>query len=96
MAHPLTKFAWGCVGGTIALAAIWAFKNAESDVHLFCGQADSRPRIYECVDAQTGELVLLYCSAIPGGRYSVGMPKKVNLRAIPSNCSEQAEDRGTD
>ena len=32
MAHPLTMLAWGCVGGTIVLAANWAFDNAEPEV----------------------------------------------------------------
>ena len=97
MARPLTKLAWLIVGGTIALATIWAFNNAESDVQLACSQADSRPRTYECVDAQTGEVVLLTCSWVPsGGKYSAGPLKKMNLRAIPPNCSEQAEEEATD
>ncbi len=96
MARPLTKLAWLIVGGTIALATIWAFNNAESDVQLACSQADSRPRTYECVDAQTGEVVLLTCSSVSSGKPSIGLPKKMNLRAIPPNCSEQAEEEATD
>jgi hypothetical protein len=96
MAHPLTKLAWLCVGGTIALAGIWTSNNAESDLQLTCSQADSRPRIYECADAHTGEVVSLHCSSVSAGRRSVGMPKKMNLRAIPPNCSEQAEEEATD
>ena len=92
MMHPLTRLAWLCVGGTIALVTILVFNNAESGVQLACNQADSQHRFYECLDAQTGEFVLLYCSRVYGGKYSVGMPKKMNLRAIPPNCSEQAEE----
>ena len=58
MVHPRTKLAWLFVGGTIALATIWAFNNAESEVQLACKQADTGdvgPRRYECVDEQTGQ-----------------------------------------
>jgi len=46
MMHPLTKLAWLFVGGTIALAIIWALNNAEPEVQLACKQTDtseSRP-----------------------------------------------------
>ena len=95
MVHPRTKLAWLFVGGTIALATIWAFNNAESEVQLACKQADTGdvgPRRYECVDEQTGEVVSLTCSSVSGGKTSVGLPKKMSLRAIPPNCSEQAEE----
>jgi hypothetical protein len=95
MMHPLTKLAWLFVGGTIALAIIWALNNAEPEVQLACKQTDtseSRPRRYECVDAQTGEVWLLTCYSVRGGTGSVSLPKKINLRAIPPNCSELVEE----
>jgi hypothetical protein len=94
MMHPLTNLAWLFVGGAIALATIWASNNAEPEVQLACKQTDtseSRPRRYECVEAQTGEVVLLTCYSV-GGNASLGLPKKINLRAIPPNCSELVEE----
>ena len=96
MAHPLTMLAWGCVGGTIMLAANWAFDNAEPEVQLACEQTDTDERgpvtrLYECVDAQTGEVVLLTCNSVSAGKHSASLPKKMKLRAIPFNCSEQGE-----
>lgn len=96
MAHPLTMFAWGCVGGTIALASIWAFNNAEPELQLACKQTntdESGPftRLYECVDAQTEEVVLLTYNSVSAGECSASLPKKMKLRAIPFNCSEQGE-----
>jgi hypothetical protein len=96
MTHPLTMFAWGCVGGTTVLAAIRAFNNAEPEVQLACEQTDtdeSGPftRFYECVDAQTGEVVLLACNSVSAGKHSASLPKKMKLRAIPFNCSERGE-----
>lgn len=95
MMHPLTKLAWLFVGGTIALAIIWALNNAEPEVQLACKQTDtneSRPRRYECVDAQTGEVVLRTLNSVRGGKGSVSLPKKMNLGAIPPNCSELVEE----
>ena len=95
MMHPLTKLAWVFVGGTIALAIIWALNNAEPEVQLACKQTDtseSRPRRYECVDAKTDEVVLRTLNSVRGGKGSVSLPKKMNLRAIPPNCSELVEE----
>jgi hypothetical protein len=95
MMHPLTKLAWLFVGGTIALAIIWALNNAEPEVQLACKQTDTsdrRPRRYECVEAQTDEVWLLTCYSVRGGKGSVSLPKKMNLRAIPPNCSELVEE----
>ena len=95
MMHHLTKLAWLFVGGTIALAIICALNNAEPEVQLACKQTDtseSRPRRYECVDAQTGEVLLLTCYSVSGGTGSVSLPKKMNLRAIPPNCSKLVEE----
>ena len=95
MMQPLIKLAWLFVGGTIALAIVWALNNAESEVQLACEQTntnESRPRLYECVAAQTGEVVLLTCYSVRGGKSSVSLPKKMNLRAIPPNCSELVEE----
>ena len=94
MAHPLTKFAWVCVGGTIALAAIWTFNNAEPDVQLACKLANNSemPSLYECTDTRTGEVILLTCERVAGVRYSISLLKQMTLRVIPPNCSEQAEE----
>ena len=94
MAHPLTKFAWVCVGGTIALATIWSLKNAEPEVQLACKLANNPeiPSLYECTDTQTGEVILLTCRRVAGLRYSNGLLGQMTLRAIPSNCSEQTEE----
>ena len=57
MVRPLTKLAWLFVGGTMALATIWAFNNAESEVQLACKQTDTGdggPRRYECLYERTG------------------------------------------
>ena len=96
MAHPLTMLAWGCVGGTIVLAAIWASNKPEPEVQLACKQMDTNESgpftgLYECVDAQTGEVVLLTCNSVSAGKHSASLPKKMKLRAIPFNCSEQGE-----
>ena len=96
MVHLLTKFAWACVGGTIVLAANWTFNNAKPELQLVCERTDndeSGPltRLYECVNAQTGEVVLLTCNSVSAGKYSASLPKKMRLRAIPFNCSEQVE-----
>ena len=95
MVHPLTKLAWLSVGGTIALAIVWALNNAEPEVQLACKQTDtdgSRPRLYECVETQTGAVVLLTCHFVSCGRGSLSLPKTMNLRAIPPNCSELVEE----
>ena len=80
MAHPLKMFAWKCVGGAIVPAAIWAFYNAEPEVQLACEQTDRDEsgftRLYECVDAQTGEVVLLTCNSVPARKHSASLPKK--------------------
>ena len=78
------------------LAANWAFDNAEPEVQLACEQTDtdeSGPvtRLYECVDAQTGEVVLLTCNSVSAGKHSASLPKKMKLRAIPFNCLKQGE-----
>ncbi len=90
MSHPLTRLAWLCVGGTIALATIWSLKNAEPEVQLDCKLASDpkTPLLYECVDTQTGEVILLTCRRVAGLRYSTGLLEQMTLRAIPPNCSE--------
>ena len=93
--HRLARRAWLFVGETIALAIVWALKKSEPEGQLAGKQTDtseSRPRRYECVDAQTGEVWLLTCYSVRGGTGSVSLPKKMNLRAIPPNCSELVEE----
>jgi len=51
-----------------------------------------RPSLYERVDTQTDRVVLLNCKPVSAGRYSTYLLKRMALRAMSPNCSEQVEE----